>query len=170
MNEILTRTSIRAFKEQPVEQEKLELILKAAMQAPSAGNQQPWEFIVVTKRELLDKLAMVSPYASALKTAQAAIVLLNNEKYHRFNGQYVEQDLGACAQNILLMCEHVGLGAVWLGITPDIERMQFVSTLFELPKEVSALAILPLGYKQNSREAKSRYDESRVGYNCYNQH
>ncbi len=166
MNEILTRTSVRSFTAQQVEPEKVELLLKAAMQAPSAGNQQSWEFIVVNERQQLDELVNVSPYANSLKSAPMAIVMLNNTTTYRF-GDYAPQDLGACAQNIQLMCEHLGLGAVWLGVMPDQDRMDFISKFYDLPKEIEPFAILSIGYPQTKKEATSRYDASRVGYNGY---
>lgn len=79
MNEIFIRRSIRKYKQQAVEREKIQKILQAAMQAPSAGNQQPWEFIVVEDKQRLEQLSLVSPYAGPVKNAPLTIVVLANK-------------------------------------------------------------------------------------------
>ena len=69
MKEIFHRVSVRKFEDRAVESDKVEQILRAAMAAPSAGNQQPWDFYVVTSREKLHALAQVSPYAGCAANA-----------------------------------------------------------------------------------------------------
>ena len=166
MNEILTRTSVRQFTNQPVEAEKMELLLKAAMQAPSAANQQPWEFVVLTEREVMEKVEKMSPYAKSLLSAPTAIVMLTKKEGLPLP-TYTDQDMGACAQNIQLMCEHIGLGAVWLGVKPDQSRMDYVAEILNLPASIEVFAVLSIGYPATKREAKSRFDTSRVHYNTY---
>ena len=118
MKEIFHRVSVRKFEDRAVESDKVEQILRAAMAAPSAGNQQPWEFIVVENKETLAQMANVSPYATPLKNAAVSIIVLVNKDSLRFPS-YWQQDLAAATQNLLLEAAELGLGAVWLGIAPE---------------------------------------------------
>jgi len=124
MKEIFERMSIRKFEDKPVEKEKLETVLRAAMAAPSAGNQQPWEFYIVTDKTMLEKLSKVSPYAGYTKNAPAAIVSAYREKV--WAPEYAQIDMSIAMENIWLSCSDQGLGGVWLGIAPIEERMKAV--------------------------------------------
>lgn len=98
MNNIYSRVSIRKYQDKPVEKEKTEAILKAAMQAPSAANQQPWEFYVVSNKEKLEALSKVSPYAGMTKNAPAAIVSVYRKDCAI--PQYAEIDLSIAMENL----------------------------------------------------------------------
>lgn len=165
MNAIYIRRSIRSYKEQIVEKEKIDKLLRAAMQAPSAGNQQPWEFIVVQNKNTLEKLSHLSPYAKPVARAPLALVLLANMEGLRFPENW-EQDMSAATQNILLEAVELGLGAVWLGVAPNKDRMDYVKKLFNLPEKVKPFCVLAIGYPALGQENKfiDRYDESRVRY------
>jgi len=165
MNEIFVRRSVRSYTEQFVEEEKIEQILKAGMQAPSAGNQRPWEFIVVRDNDILKKLSVSSPYAGCVDKAQVAIVLLVNHNNLRFS-EYTDQDMGACAQNILLEAVSLGLGAVWLGIAPLKEREKAVSDILSLQSNIQPFAIIPIGYPLNegANQFIDRYESKRATY------
>lgn len=162
MNSIFHRTSVRDFTDKPVEQENIELIMKAAMAAPSAGNQQPWEFYVVTDKQKLGSLAACSPYAGCTKKAPMAIVLCYKEDV--MFPECVEIDLSACAENILLEADSLGLGAVWLGIAPVQDRMDKVKEVIGIPDRLKAFAIIPCGYPVNIKEQQDRFDEKRIHY------
>ena len=131
MNSIFTRRSVRKFADKPVEPQKLEKLLRAAMQAPSATNQQPWEFLVITEKEKILKLEKFSKYAKMLKEAPAAIVML--QKTTVDYGQFAQQDMGACVENLLLQAVEEGLGTCWLGVSLNDERAEFIERLFDLP-------------------------------------
>lgn len=165
MNSIFTRRSVRQFEEKVVEQEKIEKILRAAMQAPSAGNQQPWDFIVVHGKENLAKLAAYNPYAGCLRGADFGIVVLGN-KERIMMPEHWEQDLGAVTQNILLEATELGLGSVWFGTAPDKSRMQFVSDLYNLDSKYLPYSVIAIGYPKNPSALKfvDRFDESRIMY------
>ncbi len=162
MSEIFTRRSVRQFKDTKIKKEKITKLLAAAMQAPSAGNQQPWEFIVLDDKDRLSALSNFSPYASCLKNATLGIIVLSNSKYLKFP-DYVDQDLGACTQNILLEAVKQDLGAVWLGAKGS-EREEFISKFFNLPPHVKAFSVLALGYPQSDKSNYflDRFDESRI--------
>ena len=168
MENIFVRRSIRKYKNIQIEKEKIEKLLHAAMQAPSAGNQQPWEFLILENKETLGKLSKISPYATMLKEAPLAIIVLSNEEKMRFP-EYWQQDLGAATQNILLEAVELGLGSVWLGVAPLKEREDFIKEMFNLPNEVTPFNIIVLGYPSEGQENKfvDRYDEVRVHFEEY---
>ncbi|MBN7774210.1 nitroreductase family protein [Clostridium aminobutyricum] len=162
MNAIFKRKSIRKFQKRPVENYKIDLILKAAMTAPSACNQQPWEFYVIRERVKLLELSKISPYAMSTKNATVAIV--NCYRNDIEMPQYAEIDLSACTENILLEAAEIGLGAVWLGVAPIKERMQLVREILGIPEHLQPFAIIPIGYPANEAKQENRYDPSRVHY------
>ena len=162
VNNIFTRVSIRKYQDRPVEKEKTEAILRAAMQAPSAANQQPWEFYVVTNKEKLLALSKVHPYAGMTKDAPAAIV-----SAYRKNcalPEYAQIDLAIAMENLWLETDAQGLGGVWLGIAPKEDRMKAVEEIVELPDNLRAFAIFPYGYPAEERKQQNRFDESRIHY------
>ena len=162
MKEIFTRVSIRKYQPRPVEPEKLTAILRAAMAAPSAGNQQPWEFYVITNPELIAQLSTVSPYSGCAKGAPVVIVSAYREKL--WAPMYAEIDMSIAMENLWLACEEQGLGGVWMGIAPQPERMQAVEQLVGIPEGLRAFAIFPLGYPAEERQQQDRFDESRIHY------
>lgn len=169
MDIINNRRSVRRYKEQPVEQEKIEKLLRAAMQAPSAVNQQPWEFIVIQNKEGLKNLASISAYSKMVAEAPLAIVLLGNEERMRLQIHW-EQDMAAAAQNILLEAAYLGLGGVWLGVAPMEDRMKLISDLYELKGRLKPFCVIPIGYPEEGQEHKfeDRFDPSRIHYETYN--
>ena len=162
MNSIFHRVSIRKYQDRPVEKEKTEAILRAAMQAPSAANQQPWEFYVVTDRKILQALSEVSPYAKMTASAPAAIV----SAYRRqcMIPAYAEIDLSIAMENLWLETDAQGLGGVWLGIAPLEDRMQAVEKILNMPETLRAFAIFPYGYPAEEREQQNRFDADRIHY------
>ena len=163
MDSIFHRVSIRKFQDKPVEPEKIEKLLRAAMAAPSAGNQQPWEFYVVQSQEVLDKLSEVHQYAGFVKTADFALV-----PCYRTEGlwapHFAEIDMAACVENILVRVTELGLGATWIGIAPGEDPMKIVEEILNLPKTLAPFAILPVGIPAESRPQEDRYDESRIHF------
>lgn len=162
MNHLYTRVSIRKYQDRPVEKEKTEAILRAAMQAPSAANQQPWEFYVVTNKEKLEALSQVSPYAGMTRNAPAAIVSVYRKDCAI--PAYAQIDLSIAMENLWLETDAQGLGGVWLGIAPQEERMKAVEEVLDLPDTVRAFAIFPYGYPAEERKQQNRFDVSRIHY------
>ena len=162
MNCIYHRTSVRKYKNQGVEKEKTDAMLRAAMQAPSAANQQPWEFFVVSDRQKLEALSRVSPYAGMTSHAPAAIV-----SAYRVNCKipsFAQIDMSIAMENLWLECDAQGLGGVWLGIAPVEERMRAVEEILAMPKSLRAFAIFPYGYPDEERAQQNRFDEARIHY------
>ena len=162
MNHIFTRVSIRKYQDRPVEKEKTMAILKAAMQAPSAANQQPWEFYVVTNKEKLKALSEVHPYAGMTKDAPVAIVAAYRKEC--ILPDYAQIDLSIAMENLWLETDAQGLGGVWLGIAPQEERMKAVEEILNIPDTMRAFAIFPYGYPAEERTQQDRFDESRIHY------
>ena len=166
MNSIFTRRSIRKYQERPVEEEKIRLLLGAAMAAPTAVNQREWEFVVVTDKAILGRLSEASPYTKPAGRAPLAIVPVGDS--HRLKSPgYFQQDLAAATENIRLEAEELGLGAVWMGIAPVEERMDTVSGILELPEHIQPFSIIAIGYPDETRPEEDRYEEDRVHYNKY---
>ncbi len=165
MNIIDIRRSIRKYDHRPVENDKIEKILRAGMQSPSACNQQGWEFLIVKDKVLLQKISEMSPYSSMVATCAFAIVLLGNME-RCTAPDYWQQDLGACAQTMLLEIVNQGLGAVWLGVAPMQDRMEYLAELFKLQANLKPFCVIPVGYPDSSQENKfvDRYDAKRVKY------
>ncbi|ONI37661.1 nitroreductase [Candidatus Epulonipiscium fishelsonii] len=165
MNSIFTRRSVRDFLEKEVEAEKIEKLLKAGMQAPSAANQQPWEFLVVKGKENLEKLSQAHMYSGPLKNANINVVVLGNTERMRAP-DYWQQDLGACTQNILLEAVELGLGTLWCGIAPKEDRVEFIQSLYGLDPNLVPFCVIAVGYPKNEDDNKflDRYDPARISY------
>jgi nitroreductase len=158
---IMTRRSMRRFTDKPVDDAVVERVLRAAMAAPSAGNQQVWRFVVVHDRDVMGKLADASPYASMLPTAPLAIVVCAEAATEKHVGFWA-QDCSAATENILLAAHALGLGAVWLGFYPVRERVEAAAEALGLPEEVTPMSVVPLGYPKEELPAVDRYDATYV--------
>lgn len=164
MQEIFNRRSIRKFTSDAVEPDKIDKLLRAAMQAPSAGNQQPWEFIVVKNKETLARLSEVSPYAKPVTGSAVTIVLLGNEKEIKIPKGW-EEDMGAASQNLLLEAVHLGLGAVWLGVATSDQVTDQVRRFFDLPDHIKPYGLIAVGYPDGQKNVFiDRYKEERIHY------
>jgi len=161
---ILTRRSIRQFTDQAVSEAVIEDLLRAAMSAPSAGNQQPWQFVVITDRQILDTIPSIHPYSAMLRQAPLAILVCGDEHLETHKGYWV-QDCSAATQNLLLAAHARGLGAVWLGIYPRMERVTGLRKLLGLPEHVVPLALVAIGHPAEHLPPADRYDAARVHRN-----
>jgi nitroreductase len=168
MDTIDTRRSIRTYTDQLVENDKIEKLLRAGMQAPSAANQQPWEFLVIQDKETLDILSLMSPYSRLASKAPLVIIPLGNVDRMKIEENW-QQDMSAATENILLEAVELNLGAVWLGVAPSEERMDYLSNCFDLPPNLKPFAIIAIGYPLKGSENKfvDRYDETRVHFERY---
>jgi len=165
MNAIFNRRSIRKYKDKPIEKEKVEKLLRAAMQAPSAVNEQPWEFIVVQNKDTLNKLSNMSPYSKMVASCGAAIVLVANTEAFRIPTGW-QQDMGAAAENLLLEAVELDLGAVWLGVATSEDASKFITNFFGLPENIKPFALISVGYPDEGQENKfiDRFNENKVHY------
>ena len=158
---ILTRRSVRAFTQQAVSEQQIETILTSAMYAPSACNQQPWHFIVITNRETLDTLAQLHPYARMLRQAPLAIIVCGDQTLETCPGNWVI-DCSAAMENLLLASHALGLGAVWVGIHPVEARVKDISNLLGLPTFAVPLCLAAIGYAAEPLPKADRYKPERI--------
>ena len=165
---MLTRRSIRRYTGEPVPDELIQPLLEAAMSAPSAGNEQPWQFIVMTERRLLDEIPAFHPYADMLREAPLAILVCGDVRLERYKGYWV-QDCSAATENLLLAAHSMGLGAVWVGVYPKEDRVQRLQKLLNLPAHVIPLALVPIGYPAERIPPAHRLDATRIHLNGWQQ-
>ena len=161
---ILSRRSIRKYTAQPVNDDHIETLLRAAMAAPSAGNQQAWEFVVIDDRALLDAIPSVHPYAQMCAEAPLCLAVCADPSRERYPGFWV-QDCSAATQNILLAAHALGLGAVWLGIAPGGDRAHHIAELLELPAGIEPLALIAVGHPGEPKQAENSYDPAKTHHN-----
>lgn len=170
-NIIFTRRSIRSFiKEKKVENEKVELILKAAMQAPSACNKQPWEFLVLDDANIIESIAPIDKHYALAVKAPLVIIAMGNEKtsYKGDNGMpWFPLDVSAAVQNMLLEAASLGLGSVWIGTYPDEKRIKGLQNHFNIPEHIIPFAVIAIGYSEDSNKFVDRFVKEKVHYNKY---
>jgi nitroreductase len=159
------RRSVRKYKDILISDEKVEALLRAAMQAPSAGNQQPWEFFVVKNPLLLEGLSQVSPFAGLIASAPLVIVLLCNKERLKKPAMW-QQDMAAATENLLLEAVEQDLGAVWIGIAPLEDRMAHVSRTLDLREPVVPFSIVAVGVpcEVHANHYVDRFEPSRITY------
>ncbi len=161
---LFTRRSIRKYRSERVPEEKLETLLRAAMFAPSARNQQPWHFVVVDDREQLDRIRAAHPYAGMLATAGAAVVVCCEEALVTSDGNWIN-DCAAAVQNLMLAARAEGLGTCWLGVYPRPERMEPIGEIVGLPDGVIPHAVVALGVPDEEPRQPERFRPDRVHRN-----
>ena len=166
---IMTRTSIRKFKQQAVEAEKVETMLRAAMAAPTAVNKQPWHFVVVTDKQVLSELAGQGGRGNMLRNAPLAIVVCGDmSKAMQGKGQeYWIQDTSAATENPLLAAHALGLGAVWTGAYPMDDRYTHIQKVLGMPETVVPLNICIIGYPDEQPTPKDKWKPENVSYNKF---
>ncbi len=164
---ILQRRSIRKYLDQPIEEEKIEQLLKAAMAAPSAMNRQPWEFVVIRDQEILEKIHKTLTFG--IMQAPLAIVVCGNLSGigKKLTNSFWVQDCSAATQNILLAATGLGLGSVWCGVHPIYTYEKNISTFLGLPEGIKPLNVIFIGYPAEKKEARTQYNPDCVHYDRY---
>lgn len=161
---IMTRTSIRQFTAQPVTDEQVDTLLRCGLAAPTAVNAQPWDFVVVRDRAILDTLGQRYPNTRISENVSVAIVPCGNlEKTFRAAPDFWIQDVSAATENILLAAHAMGLGAVWTGVYPT-DKVAPVQELLGLPEHIIPLCIIPIGYPAENPEPKDKYKPEIIHY------
>ena len=160
MKEIFTRRSIRKYTKDPVSEVDIQLLLRAAMAAPSACNQQPWEFVVTDNPATIKALCRCSAFANFATKAPLMIVpcMRKNCRLPAF----APVDLSAATQNLLLEANHLGLGACWIGMYPQTTRRQAVHQLLNLPDNLDVFALVAVGHPAQQLDPVDRYEEKRI--------
>lgn len=167
LNTIFARKSVRSFKSDAVPDEKLRMLVRAGMAAPTAVDKRPWEFIVVTDRAVLKQLADALPYAKMAEKAAAAIIVAGDVKkqWGGMESDYWIMDCSAATQNILLAAESMGLGAVWTAVYPEDSRVRSVRQILGIPFHVVPLNVIPVGVQAGREKPKDKYDPKQIHWN-----
>jgi nitroreductase len=164
---IFKRRSIRVYQNKEVSQETLKLLMQAGMAAPSANNSQPWEFIAITEKDLIDQFRARLNHANY--NAPAAIAVLANLKIARNDSsiRFWVQDCSAAVENILIAAVGLGLGTVWIGSYPKEDAMAIEREILGIPDSIIPLALIYVGYPDEERPARTQYEETRVHWQKY---
>ena len=165
LENIHSRKSVRQYTAEPVSQEDIETLLRAAMAAPSAVNFQPWRFVVLNEREQLDALAEHLPYAKMITQAPLAIVVCGETLWMGGSeNPFWAQDCSAATQNLLLAAEAIGLRAVWTAAYPDTDRCKAISEALGLPSTVQPLCVVPIGHPAGEDQPKDKWKPENIHY------
>lgn len=170
IEDIMSRTSIRSYADFPVGKETVDTLLRAAMAAPTAGNKQPWRFVVIDNKKTLESVGEKFQNMKMARNASLAVVLCG-DTLSTFTGEgvgYWIQDVSAATENLLLAAHAVGLGAVWCGIYPISERVEYFSGLLKLPENVIPMACVCIGYPDGQTTPKDKWNPDYVRYNEWN--
>jgi nitroreductase len=162
---IMSRRSIRRYTDKKIPEEVITTLLKAAMNAPSAHNRQPWHFIVVDNRETLTKITEYHQYSKMLEGASHSIVVLGDNNIQETD--FWIHDCSAATENILIAANALGLGAVWLGVHPNNSLIEETKKLFNIPNHVTPLGIISLGYPEETKPPRENYNSDRVHKNTW---
>ena len=160
---IRKRRSIRRYTDAPVSDADVEVLLEAAMAAPSADDLQPWEFVVVRDEALRQRLAETHPWSRMCADAPVVFVVCGHE---RRSGHWVE-DTSAATENLLLAAAGLDLGAVWVGVYPTSRHEGHVRKVLSIPRGLRVLCLVPVGHPAESKPPHTKYDESKVHYDGY---
>ena len=167
LNCIMTRTSIRQYQDRPVEQEKVEQLLRAAMAAPTAVNKQPWHFYVLNTKEAINRLADASQRGSDMVRSAALVIVVCGDMDKALEGkarEYWIQDTSAATENLLLAAHALGLGAVWTGVYPMKERVEMTTKVLSLPENLVPLCTILIGYPAENPTPKDKWKPENVTY------
>ena len=167
IDNLMTRVSVRQFTGEKISAEQIDTLLRAAMAAPSAINRQPWAFIVVTDEALLAQMGEALPFSRCNNHPACAIVPCGDltKAIEGEMGAFWINDVSAATENLLLAAHAMGLGAVWTGLHPDMNRVGLVQSMLGLPEHIVPLCIVPVGKPAEQPEIKDKYRTDNIHYN-----
>ncbi len=166
MKALLTRRSIRKYTNKQISKNLIEEIIKAAMYAPSAFNNQPWQYVVVDKKEILEQILKIIPHAEMLKQSAAAILICGDKTLEQ-NTNLIVLNCAAATQNALLAAHDLGLGAVWISAYPVEEAMDGLKNLFNFPESIIPVSLISLGYPDEEVSTEDRFKPEKIHYNSW---
>ncbi len=156
----MARRSIRQYQKKEIPDDILEVLMKAAMAAPSGNNAQPWEFVIVRDEKIKEELSRVHPWAYMAADAPAAIVVVGDR-----GSDWWQDDCAAATENLLLAAANLGLGAVWCGLKEH--HAVSVRKILSLPDKMGVLCIVPIGYPAESPSGHTKYRRDKVHWNRF---
>jgi nitroreductase len=163
---LFTRRTVRQFTPEPVSDEDVHLLLKAAMQAPTAGNAQPWHFVVITDHAVLDQIPTFHTSAAFIPRTPLGILICADDQIAK-PGRWL-LDCAAAAENMLIAAHASGLGACWVGIEPVPERIEGFRRLIGLPDSVHPVCMIAVGHPAKTPAPEDRFQSERVHLNNWN--
>lgn len=163
---IYTRRSIRKFQNKKIEKDVLEVILKAGMYAPSAYNEQPWQFIVIDDRKLLNEIPNFHPHSNMCKTAPLAILVCADLTKEKTEDMWAF-DCAAATQNIMLAARDKNIGSVWVGVYFRKDYIKAFTKFLNLPKHIVPISLVPMGYPDEEVSTVDRFKKDRIHYNSF---
>jgi len=161
---IRTRRSIRRFQPRPVANDLRETLLRAAMAAPTAGNAQTWDFLLIDDPAQLAAASTVHGGATFLKDAPLGILVCGDPRREKMPGFWV-QDCSAAAEHILLAAHALELGGCWIGLHPLADMVAKIRTQFGIPEAVVPLALIAVGHPAEALPPEDRYDTTKLHLN-----
>ena len=164
MKAVLTRRSVRKYTKEKISEKTISELLNAAVSAPSAGNEQPWHFVIIDRREILDKIPDFHPYAKMLLEVQIGILICGDLNLEKSRGYWI-LDCSAATQNLLISARALGLGACWLGIYPREVRITKIKEMLKLPDNIIPFSLISIGYTTEKQNTVDRLDEYRIHKN-----
>lgn len=167
INNIMTRVSVRDFTGEKISSEQVETLLRAAMAAPSAINKQPWAFIVVDDDAIIAQLGEALPFSRCSNHPAVAIIPCGDlsKAIEGEMGAFWINDVSAATENLLLAAHAMGLGAVWTGLHPDMNRAKMVQQMLGLPEHIIPLCIVPVGVPAEQPAVKDKFKTENIHYN-----
>ena len=168
---IMTRASVRNYTDRQVDDSTINKILRAGMAAPTAANQQPWQFVVVTEQNLKDSIAAAFEYTKMVDKCSFAVVVCGDMN-NLFQGDVADggfwvEDCSAASENMLLAAHALGVGGVWCGIYPLKDREQRLRGILNLPAHLTPLNVMSFGYPEQQVAPKDKWDSAKVHYNSF---
>ena len=166
LNAIENRRSIRKFKDEKISDKQIEQIVRAGMYAPSAGNEQPWHFIIIKDKLLLKQIPKIHKYAKMMNSADIGIFVCYDPSCEKHESMAV-QDCSAATQNMLLAIHDLGLGGCWIGVYPRKDRMKKLQDLFNIPDAIIPFSLIAVGVPDEIKNGVNRYKKDRIHYETW---
>ncbi len=168
---IMTRASVRSYTDKQVDDSTVTKILRAGMAAPTAANQQPWRFVVVTDQALKDSITSAFEYTKMVEACSFAVIVCGDMD-NLFDGDEPEggfwvEDCSAASENMLLAAHALGVGGVWCGIYPLKDREAKLRAILNLPSSLTPLNVMAFGYPSKPVSPKEKWDPSKIHYNSF---
>lgn len=165
---VFSRRSIRKYTLEPVSDSDIELMLRAAMSAPSAVAKDPWRFVVIDDASQKERIAEALPHGKFIAEAPIGIAVCGDiSAAHSSLEGYLIQDCSAAIENLLIAANMLGLGACWLGVYPRQERMSALKEILNLPKDIIPVACISVGHPAEKKEPRDRYNKNYVYKNSW---
>ena len=176
MQNILSRKSVRSYNGDTIPAAVMENILKAAQAAPTGMDVRPWSFVVLTDKSQYETVFAGNFNMKKFMESGAVVVVCADTTVTRpprdnpdgpavtTPNQIWRDDMGACTENLLLAAHAMGLGGVWLGTWPEMDRVEGQRSLFGLPDTIIPHSILALGWPDGTTQPKDKWNPERVHY------